>query len=54
MLFWCLDLNIYSAPLNVSERLGSEIKQPSVAIGMARKQSWNLYFTEKPTSHGSL
>jgi len=29
-----------SAPLSVSERHGSEIKQLSAAIGMARKQSY--------------
>jgi len=39
MLFEFLDLNIYSAPLNVIKRHGSEIKQLSVAIAMARKQS---------------
>jgi len=33
MLFLFVNLNTYYAPLSVSERHGSEIKQLSVAIG---------------------
>jgi len=40
MLFLFVDLNTYSVSLSVSERHGSEIKQHSVTIGMARKQSY--------------
>jgi len=54
MLFLFADLNTYSAPLTVSERHGSEIDQLSVAIGMARKQSYYISFAEKLTSYGGL
>jgi len=36
-LFLFANLNTYSAPLRVIKRHGSEIKQLSVAIGIARK-----------------
>jgi len=54
MLFLFVDLNIYSAPLSVSERHGSEVKQLSVAIGMTRKQSYYPFLAEKSTSCGGL
>jgi len=44
MLF--VDLNTCSAPLCVNERHSSEIKQLSVAIGMARKQSYSFFGRE--------
>ena len=47
MLFTFLDLNTYSAPLSLSERHGSEIKQLSDAFGMVRKQSYYLPLAEK-------
>jgi len=40
--------------LSVSARRGSEIKQLSVAIWMARKQSYYLSLAEKTTSYGGL
>jgi len=46
MLFLFVDLNTYSAPLSVSERHGSEFKQLSVNMGMARKQSYYLSLAE--------
>ena len=54
MLFSFLDLNTCSAPLSLSERQGSEIKQLSDAFGMARKQSYYLPFVEKSTSYCGL
>ena len=54
MLFSFLDLNTCSAPLSLSERQGSEIKQLSDAFGMARKQSYYLRLVEKSTSYGGL
>jgi len=38
----------------MSERHASEIKQLSVAIGMARKQSYYLPWAEKSTSYSGL
>jgi len=54
MLFLFVDLNTYSAPLSVSEIPGSESKQLSFPIGMARKQSHYLSLAEKSTSYGGL
>jgi len=47
-------LNTYSAPLSLSERHGSEIKQLSGAFGIARKQNYYLPLVEKSTSYGGL
>jgi len=38
----------------VRERHGSQIKQMSVSIGVARKQSYYLSLAEKSTSYGGL
>jgi len=51
MLFLLVDINTYSAPLSVSERHSSEIKQLSFTIEMARKQSYYLSLAEKFTSY---
>jgi len=53
MLVLFVDFNTYSARLSVSERHGSEIKQLSVAIGMARRQS-HSFIRQEPTSYGGL
>ena len=46
MLFLFVDLKTCSVPLSVSERHGSEIKQLSVATGLARKQSYSFFGRE--------
>jgi len=53
-MFLLVDLNTYSVPLSISVRHGSKIKQLSVTIGMARKQSYYLSLAEKSTLYGGL
>jgi len=52
--FTCRLKHLLRAPLNVSERHGSKIKQLSAAIGMARKQNYYLSLAENSTSYGGL
>jgi len=54
MLFLFVDLSTYSAPLSVSERHGSGVKQLSAAVWMARKQSYYISLVGKPTSYDDL
>jgi len=54
MLCLFVDLNTYSTPLRACERHGSEIKQLSVAIEIARKQCYYLSLAEKSTSYVGL
>jgi len=42
-MFLFIDLNTSFAPLSMSARHGSYIKQLSVAIGMARKKSYSFF-----------
>jgi len=54
LLLLLLYLPYHTMPLSVCERHCSEINQLSVAIGMARKQSYCFSLAEKWTLYGGL